>query len=100
MLHRSALRLEGWLQDPGSGPDARILREEQLDRLARGINELPENQRTAVDLHYIHGATLAETAKQMGLTNRAVGRAHRTWSEDHSQAAGRRSVIRSERLSV
>jgi RNA polymerase sigma-70 factor (ECF subfamily) len=72
-LERSSARLEEWLRDSSDGPEAKILKEERLDQIARAINELPEDQRTAVELFYIHGFTLAEVGEQMGRTANAAG---------------------------
>ncbi|MGO9466606.1 MAG: sigma-70 family RNA polymerase sigma factor [Isosphaeraceae bacterium] len=65
-LKRSSERLETWLHDPCSGPEEKVLREEQLDQLARAINHLPSDQQTAVELHNIHAYTIAEISQQMG----------------------------------
>ncbi|MFI5461363.1 MAG: sigma-70 family RNA polymerase sigma factor [Isosphaerales bacterium] len=73
VLERSSARLEEWLGVSSDGAEAQLMKEEQLDRIARAINQLPENQRTAVELHYIHGYTLAQISQQMGRSQNAVG---------------------------
>ncbi len=72
-LERSASRLEEWLGNSSSGPEARMMQEELLDQVARAINQLPENQRTAVELFHIHRFSVAEIGQEMGLSKKAVG---------------------------
>src|SRR5262249_32343139 len=71
-LERSSTRLEEWLRDAADGPEAKVLREEQLDQIARALNELPEAQRIAFESLYIHGYTLAQISQDMGRTKKAV----------------------------
>jgi RNA polymerase sigma-70 factor (ECF subfamily) len=71
-LERSSARLEEWLRDSADGPEAKVLKEEQLDQIARALNELPEAQRTAFELFYIHGFTLAQITQEMGRTKKAA----------------------------
>jgi RNA polymerase sigma-70 factor (ECF subfamily) len=72
MLERSSARLEEWLRDSSDGAEAKVLREERLDLIARAINALPEAQRTAIELSYIHGSTTAQIAQQMERSKKAV----------------------------
>jgi RNA polymerase sigma-70 factor, ECF subfamily len=72
-LEESSARLEDWLRDSAEGPEALVIKEDLLDTLAGVINQLPPNQRTAVELFYIHGLTAGEIASQMGATKKAVG---------------------------
>ncbi len=69
----SSARLEAWLCASSLGPEAQTEREEQLDRIARAINSLPEDQRTAVEDFYIHGYKTRDIAQRMGPTQNAVG---------------------------
>jgi RNA polymerase sigma-70 factor (ECF subfamily) len=71
-LERSSARLEEWLRDSADRPDARVLREELLDQIARAINALPEAQRIAFELFYIRDCTLAQISQDMGRTKKAV----------------------------
>jgi RNA polymerase sigma-70 factor (ECF subfamily) len=71
-LERSSARLEEWLRDAADGPEAKVLREEQLDQIARALNDLPEAQRIAFESFYIHGYTLTQISQDMGRTKKAV----------------------------
>lgn len=77
-LDRSASRVESWLAADESSPSRRVMRQEQALRLAEAVAGLPENQRRAVELHYLKGWTLAETARDLDCSKAAVaGLLHR-----------------------
>jgi RNA polymerase sigma-70 factor (ECF subfamily) len=71
-LERPSARLEEWLGDSSDSREAGVLREELLDQIARAISMLPEDQRTAFELHYFHGLLLDVTGQQMVRSKRAV----------------------------
>jgi RNA polymerase sigma-70 factor (ECF subfamily) len=71
-LVESSARLEGWLEAEGSSPVERAERSEELLRVSEALGALPEDQRRAVELHYLKGCTLAEVAEQMGRGKRAA----------------------------
>jgi RNA polymerase sigma-70 factor (ECF subfamily) len=71
-LEESSCRLEGWLADPHSSPLQRIMHREQLAQLAATLEELPEDQRRAVELHHLKGRSLAEVATALGRSRGAV----------------------------
>jgi RNA polymerase sigma-70 factor (ECF subfamily) len=71
-LDDSAARLEDWLAAVQSSPSQQASKHEQLLRLAQALAALPENQRTAVELHHLRRHSLAETAEMMGLSAAAV----------------------------
>jgi RNA polymerase sigma-70 factor (ECF subfamily) len=71
-LEESAYRLEQWLAAEQSTPSERAERNEQLCRLARVLTGLPEDQRTAVELHHLKGLPLAEVAGHMGRSKESV----------------------------
>jgi RNA polymerase sigma-70 factor (ECF subfamily) len=70
-LELSSSRLEGLIADQTS-PSQGAVRGEQLLRLAGALAGLPEDQRWAVELHYLKSLPLAEVAEQMGRTQPAV----------------------------
>jgi RNA polymerase sigma-70 factor (ECF subfamily) len=72
-LEESSARLEAWLADPSSSPGTRLVRQEQLLAVADALAHLTEDERTAVELHYIQGYTLQAIGEQMQRTAKAVG---------------------------
>jgi RNA polymerase sigma-70 factor (ECF subfamily) len=77
-LDESSSRLEAFLAAEQSSPSERADREEQLLRLAHALSRLPENQRRAVELHYLKGQSLGAIAAELGSTKPAVaGLLHR-----------------------
>ena len=72
-LAESSARLEAWLADDRSAPEARLEREEQLARLATSLEQLPGDQRAALELKHLRGHTVAEIAAALGKTETAVG---------------------------
>ena len=72
-LEESSARLEGWLATERSSPSEQAVRNEQLLRLADALAALPEEQRTAVELHHLQGRPLAEIAERLQRSRGAVG---------------------------
>jgi RNA polymerase sigma-70 factor (ECF subfamily) len=68
----SSTRLEAWLAAIQTSPSQGAARNEQLVRLAAALAALPENQRLALELRYLKGRSLAETAQAMAITSSAV----------------------------
>jgi RNA polymerase sigma-70 factor (ECF subfamily) len=54
-LEASARRLERCLAADESSPSRRLMRQERLLELAEAMAQLPEDQRTALELRYLHG---------------------------------------------
>ncbi len=73
LLGESSARLELWLAAETASPSVAVIREEQLLRLAEALEQLPADQRTAVELHHLGGLRVAEVAVQMGRSPAAVG---------------------------
>jgi RNA polymerase sigma-70 factor (ECF subfamily) len=72
-VEASSARLEAWLMDGGSSPSRRAARREELLSLASALRRLPEDQRLAVEMKHLQGATVAEVAEALGKTETAVG---------------------------
>ena len=70
-LADSSAWLENWLAS-GVAPSERADREEQLLRLAGALARLPDDQRQAVELHYLRGQSLAEVGRELRRGERAV----------------------------
>ena len=71
-LGQSSARLEALLQAGPSSPSDQVMRHEQLLQLATAMSELPEDQRLALEMHYLQGSTIEEVAEQMSRTERSV----------------------------
>ena len=73
-LEESSARLETWLADGHSSPSERAARNEQLLALASALAQLSPDQRTAVELRYLHGCALEEVAGRMGRSKEAASK--------------------------
>jgi RNA polymerase sigma-70 factor, ECF subfamily len=71
-LGESSARLEAWLAAEQSSPSEATARREQLLRLAGALARLPEDQRTAVEWHHLHDASVADIAGRLGRTEASV----------------------------
>src|SRR5262249_14645580 len=71
-LTNSSARLEAWLASDQSSPSQNAIWQEQVERLARALDRLPDDQRLAVEWHHLHGLALAEMAARTGRTEAAV----------------------------
>jgi RNA polymerase sigma-70 factor (ECF subfamily) len=68
----SSARLEAWLQAEQSSPSEQAIRQEQLLRLASALAQLPEDQRTVVELHHLKDESVMEIGRRLGRTEASV----------------------------
>ncbi len=71
-LERSSAKLEALLASEESSPSQGAARAERLTELSLALTRLPEDQRTAVELHYLRGLTVPDVALQMGRSTVSV----------------------------
>jgi RNA polymerase sigma-70 factor (ECF subfamily) len=71
-LDQSSVRLELWLEAVQTAPVDRADKNEQLLRLAAALAQLPEPQRTAIELHHLQGFSLTETSQQLARSEPSV----------------------------
>ena len=71
-VEQSSARLESLLADESAGPAGPALREERLLRLAEALAQLPEDQRTAVEMRHLQGLPVARIGEEMGRSEAAV----------------------------
>src|SRR5262249_54515939 len=71
-LEGSSSHLGAWLATKQSSPSQRAMKQEELLRLADALDELPADQREAVVLHHLQGASLAALASQLGRSEAAI----------------------------
>lgn len=69
----SSARLEALLHGPGPSPSRRLTLEEDKLQLAAALARLPEDQRAAIELRHLHGASVAAVAEALDKTEEAVG---------------------------
>jgi RNA polymerase sigma-70 factor (ECF subfamily) len=72
-LEESSRRLERWLEDSQPSPGHGLDRHEQLLRLADALARLPDDQRQAVELRHLQGASVSEIGQLMGRSTASVG---------------------------
>src|SRR5437588_522693 len=77
-LQKSSARLEAFLAAEQSSPSQHAERSEDLLRLADALDQLPDAQKQALELHYLRGWSLAEIAAHMSRGKSAIaGLLHR-----------------------
>ena len=72
-LEQSSRNLEAILAAEQTSPCQRVIRHEQLTRLADAIAQLPDDQRQAVELRHLQGLATAEIAARMNRNVAAIG---------------------------
>jgi RNA polymerase sigma-70 factor (ECF subfamily) len=73
-LEESSSQLEACLAIEESSACQQAIRNERLLLLAQAMDQLPEDQRLAVELHHLQGVELAEVARQMERSKAAVAK--------------------------
>jgi RNA polymerase sigma-70 factor (ECF subfamily) len=71
-LDELSSRAEAWLAAEQSTPSERACRNEELLHLAEALEQLPQDQQTAVMRHHLQGVPLADVAGEMGRSKGAV----------------------------
>jgi RNA polymerase sigma-70 factor (ECF subfamily) len=71
-IEQSSARLETWLARDDSTPGEKAMRGEQLVLLAHALAQLPEDQRSAIELHHFQGLSVPEAARRMNRTVASV----------------------------
>ena len=71
-VHDSSARLEAWLAADQSSPSEAAGRQEQLLRVARALGQLPDDQRTAIELHHLRDQPVADIAQSLGRTEASI----------------------------
>jgi RNA polymerase sigma-70 factor (subfamily 1) len=72
-FNESSRSLEELLAADDSWPSERVLCIEMFDQLADALGTLLEDERTAVELKYVHGCSVRFISQHMGRTGPAVG---------------------------
>ncbi len=71
-LDASCSRLDAWLAADHTSPSERAGVNERLERLARSVADLPEDQRVVILMKHCNGRTLADIATETGKSLAAV----------------------------
>jgi RNA polymerase sigma-70 factor (ECF subfamily) len=71
-VERSSANLASWIAQEQATPSEQAVRHEQLVELVAALASLPEDQRTAVELHHLEGYSLAEVGTHLQRSKEAV----------------------------
>jgi len=72
LIEQSSARLEAVLASEQSSPSEAQMRSERLIELAGAMEKLPDDQRTALELRYLGGLSVAKVAARMGRSTVSV----------------------------
>lgn len=71
-LDFSSSRLQCVLAADQTSPSGQAVRDEELNGLAQSLHQLPEDQRSVIELHHLQGLSVTEVAELMGRTRPAI----------------------------
>src|SRR5262245_297909 len=71
-VEETSLRLEAWLADSDLSPIQKFIRNERLLTLAEAMARMPEDQRSALELHHLEGLSVVAAAQRMGRSTASV----------------------------
>jgi RNA polymerase sigma-70 factor (ECF subfamily) len=71
-LEESSERLERGLAADESTPSQQLMRQERLLELAEALDQLPDDQQTALELRYLQGLSVTEICRRMGRSTPSV----------------------------
>lgn len=71
-VRESASRLETYLEAAESSPSAKAIRHERAELLLDAISRLPDDQRTAIEMHHLQELPLKEIAAKLNRDKGAV----------------------------
>lgn len=71
-LAKTSQRLESVLIGDHTPPDEKAIRNEELQRLTKGLLALTAEQRTAIILHHLHGFRLTDVAASLEKSKEAI----------------------------
>ena len=71
-LDESSRVLDGEIAGEQTSPSQRAVRDEQLEQLAAALGQLPEDERTAVELKHLHGCSVEVISRRLGRTRQAA----------------------------
>lgn len=72
-MEDSSVRMEAWLAADQSSPSERVIRQEELQQLAGALAQLPDDQRTALELKHLRGWSVEAISAHVGRSKLAVG---------------------------